>query len=256
MPRKRAIGPCCICGAEGPLSFEHVPPRAAFNNRPMLLYRLQQVMGTHPEHLPKGRTSQRGAGAYTLCERCNNLTGRWYGRWFVEWVYQGMNFMAAGRGQDPLVYVPFHILPLRVIKQVVCMFFSCNGDGFQRKQPELVRFVLDKHHRHIPPQFRIYAFYNLTDRPRKSGIAGQLSVFGHQNVFSEVAFPPIGYVMTLDSPPPDKRLADITYFADYGYDDYRAIPLRMPVLPVYSWYPADYRDKETYLRGWENPDSA
>lgn len=28
---KRVKGTCCICGQEADLTFEHIPPRAAFN---------------------------------------------------------------------------------------------------------------------------------------------------------------------------------------------------------------------------------
>lgn len=36
MPRRRAkdhIGTCHVCLREAPMSFEHVPPQAAFNDR-------------------------------------------------------------------------------------------------------------------------------------------------------------------------------------------------------------------------------
>lgn len=36
MTRKRESGTCRICGLSGPLTFDHVPPRSAFNNRPIL----------------------------------------------------------------------------------------------------------------------------------------------------------------------------------------------------------------------------
>ncbi len=36
MSRKRLEGNCHICGRFGPLSYEHVPPRAAFNEHPVI----------------------------------------------------------------------------------------------------------------------------------------------------------------------------------------------------------------------------
>ena len=50
--------------------------------------------------------------------------------------------------------------------------------------------------------------------------------------------------MTFGSEKPDDRLADISFFAGYRYDDYISIPLRLPVLPVYSKFPVDYRSHE------------
>ena len=50
--------------------------------------------------------------------------------------------------------------------------------------------------------------------------------------------------MTFGTKAPDDRLADISSFAKYRYDDYVSIPLRLPVLPVYSKFPVDYRSHE------------
>jgi hypothetical protein len=33
---------------------------------------------------PQGKINQRGSGKHTLCHRCNNDTGGWYGRAYVE----------------------------------------------------------------------------------------------------------------------------------------------------------------------------
>lgn len=65
------FGSCRLCGVEGRLSFEHVPPRAAFNDRPILLYKFDEILNLGPDKTPStgGTIQQKGAGAYTLCER-------------------------------------------------------------------------------------------------------------------------------------------------------------------------------------------
>jgi hypothetical protein len=59
-------GICHLCGREDRLSYEHVPPRAAFNSRPLVATALDELLGMSG-NLPKGQIFQRGAGAYTLC---------------------------------------------------------------------------------------------------------------------------------------------------------------------------------------------
>jgi hypothetical protein len=55
--------------------------------------------------------------------------------------------------------------------------------------------------------------------------------------------------MTFGSSSPDERLTDITYFADkYGYDDERVLWLPLPVFPVYTYFPGDYRNREKVLK--------
>jgi hypothetical protein len=77
MARKKIIDVCHICGVNGKLSFEHVPPRAAFNNRRVVKVGFDDAAHLGPDQVPRGQIQQRGAGAYTLCESCNNWTGNW-----------------------------------------------------------------------------------------------------------------------------------------------------------------------------------
>lgn len=45
------------------LSFEHFPPESCFNDGKVKI---------------ANKISQRGIGDYTLCDSCNNNTGKWY----------------------------------------------------------------------------------------------------------------------------------------------------------------------------------
>jgi hypothetical protein len=239
-------GICRICGTEGKLSFEHVPPEAAFNDRPLVMAGMRDLIGRNPDQ-PRGRTQQRGAGDYTLCEPCNSRTGHWYGSAYVEWARQALMIVGAARGCATLYY-GYRIHPLRVLKQVICMFFSANGVAFARRQPDLVRFVLGPEQRGLHPDIQVFAFLTTGGRARQCGVSA-LGRFdrGDAVILSEVTFPPFGFVLCLGSPAPDARLIDITFFAKCGYHEARDVFLRLPVLPVYSHYPGDYRSREAVL---------
>jgi hypothetical protein len=174
---------------------------------------------------------------------------------YVEFAKQGMGYLQVARSIGSF-YVSFRIKPLNVIKQVICMFMSANGPKFQSIQAELVRFVLNKEVKHLPSHTRLFAFYSIGDRSRKSGVSGLITGFGTSSsegyVFSEITFPPFGFVLTFDCEAPDKRLTGITYFADdFIYNQERTIFLRLPVLPVYTLYPGDYRNREAVLKDAE-----
>ncbi len=47
--------------------------------------------------------------------------------------------------------------------------------------------------------------------------------------------------MTLDAPPPDRRLLEITHFARYDYYDMIVAPLHLPILPTHMEFSGDYR---------------
>jgi 5-methylcytosine-specific restriction endonuclease McrA len=75
-------GNCCICGIHSKLSFEHVPPRAAYNDQRVFEANIRGLAAGNwggQERPAQGKWLQRGAGKETLCEQCNNCTGSWYG---------------------------------------------------------------------------------------------------------------------------------------------------------------------------------
>jgi hypothetical protein len=248
------IGECHICGNIGKLSFEHVPPESAFNDCGVFR---ANIFKTIEESIPPNRTrdfkakkQQRGAGDYTLCEKCNSCTGSWYGPAFIAWAKQGKEIVG-DNGLSPLDS-KFSIFPLRVIKQVVCMFFSVNSPQWGKKYPKLVRFVLDQEACNLPNGIRLFAFYTSSKRWRRSGVTGKVDLTGggETSVFSEITFPPFGFVLTTGSPPPvsplpDTPLCETTYFSDFKYNQKCCdISLKLPTLPTDSYFPGDYRSEE------------
>ncbi len=247
--KKKKEGVCHICGSYGALSFEHVPPRSAFNKHPVLVPHIKDLiekMDCDFKNL-KCKTHQLGAGEYTLCEKYNNNTGAWYSNAFTDWAYQASRILAYSKG-EPSLYYQFKIFPLRVIKQIVCMLFSANGPDFCKMHPDLVKFVLDNEARYIKPEIRIYTFYNLGGISRQSGVAGLLKLEKGYYIFSEIAFFPLGYVMTIESEVPDDRPVDISFFANYSYHDLKEFSLRLPLLPIYTYLPTDYRPSDEVLK--------
>ena len=77
MSRKH-IGICHICGKEGELTFEHIPPRNALNNQATKMYSGDNLIKRMQGEKAKYENQQAGAGRYSLCASCNNNTGQWY----------------------------------------------------------------------------------------------------------------------------------------------------------------------------------
>lgn len=170
-----------------------------------------------------------------------------------------------------LLYYNFRIFPLQVLKQIICMFFSITDDLFACNHPDLVKFVLNKNERHLKSDIRIFAYYNVGPHGRYIGGASIEKIrldeidrdtmenlirriqsdHAKSRVLSEIACIPLGYVMTFGSEKPDNRLVDISVFAQYRYDEYVSIPLRLPVLPVTTYFPGDYRNREQVHRDAE-----
>jgi len=243
--RKKVYGNCSICGCYKKLSFEHIPPKAAFNNKRVVSVKFENIISLGPAEKIKGKTQQRGAGAFTLCDKCNNDTGGWYGKDFVNWCYQCYDTIVRSNGKPTLFYLHY-MLPLRILKQIVCMFLSLNGPGFSSLSPELRRFVLNKESKYLSPKYRFFTYYNLEGRFRYLGVSVR-GIFGtsfETLPMSELSFPPLGYLMTLDGKNPgDKRLCEITHFSRYSYNEFQVMESKMAVLPTHLYFPGDYRTK-------------
>lgn len=246
MPNK-IIGKCHICGSVGPLSFEHIPPRRAFNDRPVIRAQFEDLVGLGPDEPISGQSKQRGMGEYTLCPKCNNDTGSWYGKDFVDWCYQGFEILVRSKGNPSLIYLNY-LFPLRILKQILTMFFSINAPEFRDANPDLVKFVLNRYYKYLSLKYRFFVYYNISSRLRCSSVSVMLDINTHNLwVFSEMNYFPYGYVMTFDSRAPDQRLIEITHLSSYGYNEFRIMELKLPVLPTHLYFPGDYRTKEQIL---------
>lgn len=240
MGKRTQTGKCHICGNVGRLSFEHVPPESAFNDKPVII---------KPFEGGKGKIQQRGMGAFTLCIPCNNNTGSWYGADFVKFCYMGMEILQRSNGNPKLIYM-YQLYPLRIIKQIIVMMFSANSEVFADKHPELVKFVLNKNLRYLSPKYRFWLYYNYVGEPRFSGVTARANFNnGTSIIFSEITYPPFGYVMTLENSdkrndPPDDRLIEISDFVNYGYNEFDNREIRAISLPTHLELPGDYRTSE------------
>jgi hypothetical protein len=239
-------GECCICGQIGKLTFEHVPPEAAFNDRRVFQAKIDALISNdwRPGTVPaRGTYHQRGAGRYSLCGKCNSDTGSWYGPAYVEFAYQAMLLLHRSNGTLSLAY-PYRIFPLRVLKQIAVMFFSACGPGLKKAHPQLVKFVLDKECRIVPDGIHFWAYLHdpqLSTATRQSGVTGRMILGKGHHVFSEIAFPPFGLVMTFDQNPIQNGLCDVTHFGLSTYRTWDIVYLQLPVLPVVSFLPGDFR---------------
>jgi len=242
-------GPCSVCGLVGKLSYEHVPPESAFNDSGVLVSDIRKVIGSDLlEELqnPSGRINQRGAGGYTLCERCNNDTGSWYGGAYVDFV-KAVYSVAIQVRPSGVAYFSVCCKPQDVLKQIITMFCSACGPGFAAKKPEVVRYLLNREICSLPPDISVFlAFFDRhsSRATRQSGITGRLSGDAGSHIYSEISFPPFNIVMTLNSPAPNPRLFEITWFKGFNYGESAWVNLRLWNLAVNSFFPGDYRTYE------------
>jgi hypothetical protein len=251
-------GTCAICLSYGELSYEHVPPRRVFNDKPAVAHTLYGLHeGSKFKKPPTLLKRSQGLGQWTLCESCNGKTGNWYGAAFADWTQQCLQYAERLSGGGN-VLLPFSIRPLEVLKQIVVMALAVAASKTSNRLDRLRAFVLSRQAMGSLDEFVIRTYFNPAD-PARAGkpllsqnrlteSCAVLDVRTGTSVFviAEVAFPPMGYVVyaATDSRPvsPDfTTLCDLRPFGQFFYGQavtrFLQVPIRYPFGPVPGYYP-------------------
>jgi len=244
MAKRMMAGICNICGRNGDLSFEHIPPASALNNSKVLVASADAYWNRGPGQGQRatGKQYQSGFGENSLCEYCNHKTGQWYVSYFSRWCHEGMALYDHTKGKSALAHMST-IFPLPVLKQIVTMFLAQNGQYFRDIAKEsLVRFVLNKDQRCLDPKIRFWVYLVAPGPLRKTPFCTVLNtVTGESVQVMEFSFPPFGYMMTIDSRPADNRLSEITHFSRFQYHEMAWMSMRLGLLPTHTPVLGDYR---------------
>ena len=242
---KNYTGYCRLCGDYGKLSFEHIPPKKAFNDHQQLLRTMEDHLSDRPNSHSRYR---KGLGKYSLCESCNNHTGAWYGSAFVEWTKQGFEYFNKVEGEKVLS-LPYYIRPLNVLKRMMVMAAAMSAEVSLDAHRDIRRFLLRPRQRYMPSNYRAFVYFNMRGRLRFTPSMAILDTEGKGSdyVMAEVALPPFGYCVTRpvgdrQSLAESKGLYEITQFSNYGLDEWVRVHLRIPTRETNFPSPLDYRN--------------
>lgn len=246
-------GKCALCRQYTKLSFEHIPPEAAFNSKPAKPVRGDKLF-SKGERMPwdvsglRYENLQQGMGRYSLCEPCNNKTGSWYGNDYINIAHIIHHFFAKKPFPNPTGVEIREIYPLRFIKQVISMFCSINSN-IDTVMYELRDFVLNKDKVGIDKnKYKICMYFTESNFVKYAPLS-VLATFDDSGseaiAVSEITAYPLGFILYFD--PTDSRKydgVDITSFADYGYDCSATIQLPFIVKEMNDIFPAHFRSRE------------
>jgi hypothetical protein len=246
-------GRCAVCGRHDRLTFEHVPPRKALNDRRIEICSAQDWLYRGSGDVPRGRVQQRGSGFTATCAKCNNDTGSWYGGEFGRWVFRGVDVLTRYAGPAPMdddpeqhfVTAVFpNVRPALFLKQVVYMLLVVNGPAFSDRNPELRRFALDRERVGLPSEYHFHLALLWGPYSRHVGLGGKIDTdMGGSAVLSEIAFAPFSYTLRigerLSSLPP----CDVSGFAEYSPSDVRDVELHLLVGFCHMPLPCDFRSR-------------
>ncbi len=235
-------GKCCICGRIGPLSREHVPPRRAFNEDTVLLQALELHSG---ELTWQGKQRQGGSAERVSCRKCNNDTGSWYARPYIEFIKQLVDLAHEGNAQKDLPITVRDVFPLRIIKQVLAMFCCTCGTDFSDKQQILRELILNREKTGSIDPLHIYLYLKCQRSGRyTTGITSPINFkTSYSQIVAEVSWWPVGWILLFDDQSVDAF--NVTHWLhEYDYDKSDSIPLTLPCHYSQNFSPLDFRSPE------------
>lgn len=234
-------GICRICKKRKDLSFEHIPPKAAFNKytKFRVIPFLEYVQNSNNEdYKTTAKLQQGGLGEYCLCRSCNSFLGINYVPEYLKMAQVGMGIFKI-KTFEKVNFTTFEISPFRFLKQVIAMFICINESEFTDNEPELLKFVRDSKETYLPEKFRVFMYLNNVGQFRNL-TKMYTNTHGYVN---ELTFPPFGFVLSMDSNF-SFSLTEITKFKflDENYKD--EVNFELLNLPTHLPFPIDYRTQE------------
>ncbi|MGJ8744433.1 hypothetical protein [Polaribacter sp.] len=231
-------GICRLCGNNAKLTFEHIPPKGAFNSSPVYFQDAENLSDKSNYKYGGKKRSNKGAGGYHLCKSCNNNTGSWYANNYIDFVKLGAYVMTHRVYANNFICAEYTIKPLNVIKQILTMFIALESSGYLIKIAGLREFILNKHNQALPTNIKIFMY--MTSSIKLRNALSWSNVDGVFRTFGEISYIPFGFHISIDSPPINRPFCDITSFSKQKFNEELIVKLPLRHLIPNKQFPGIY----------------
>lgn len=241
-------GNCWLCGKHGPLTLEHIPPHAAFNEHPLLLQRVsERSKETGVLTWERGRLHQRGLASRSLCARCNNRAGQRFAPPYIQLIktvaervgsIQVRHFMTVQKIKKPQL----------ILRQIIQQFVTANGPTFVDANDWVRPFLQPESRTLLPPDVCVYLFATNRAAARTTGISGHVYAGKNQvRIVSEFTFWPLGTVLSYGELP-DQDLTPIHHWCRLPYKSNETADVTLCVNATDSTLPIDFRSEAEMIK--------
>lgn len=253
-PLEKGQGHCRVCGQYGPLTFEHIPPRAAGNatrRRFVDTLRWAEQEDLAPFPRTGWKPLQRGHGAYLLCSSCNRRPShKGYVRAYTRAAAAAMRRLAERTEEKNDFFAPvdveLHEVDVGgVVRQVMAMMLCLSGSAaLGDAHPSLRELVLDGAPCSLPAGFRLEWGLTFGGRCRATLPVATISDTGHVSAEIGLSFAPFVWVLRYRAGTPCDPLADVSSWTTLRAGDVTSLEARTTVVPTVSPFPSDHRTTE------------
>jgi hypothetical protein len=238
---------CRICGSREELTEEHTPSRRAGNMESLI-----RGMIDHEASVSGGEVRwnvqllQGGARAVTLCEACNNNTGRWFNPAYIRLVDACRpSAIPANAGNACEITVELH--PQRAAKQALTTLLATSQQGVTTRYPHLREMLARGDTVRPLAPLRLSLYLSANKGARMSGIAITAQERARKVYrLAEFAFWPLGWVLTFEDAPVEGTV-DVSSWVELGYHDKQQLTVAVPCQWVVAPYPCDFRAPATIM---------
>jgi len=210
---------CSICGLEKELTFEHFPPKAANNNKPVNIKGLENLTPLGGVFYEKYHKSPKGMGGYKSCQTCNNLTGTWYANAYIDVNNQFLSVISESIDKEN-IELKVKVKPLNFFKQVMYLFLCADqATGVIRESVNETNFILDKVSKNLTDEISVWMGITANSDFLFNGIMVGSDGIHEPRTFARIRCKPFIFELFYDNVPIDKSLINITDFKNYNYDE-------------------------------------
>ena len=238
---------CHVCGSEGSLSFEHIPPKSMGNNHGIRNYKGVDIIkkeGVFDASSLDGvrfTKMNRGSGVRALCRSCNSYFGTHYVKEYTSYIRElGAGFLQQPPEEDVKVrYIQSgNVNLLAFFKHVISNVCATTPFGTMLDCKE---FLLDRESSDFPSRYRLYMFA-VPDPDSLMVQTGWMTLFTRQGAYTlaHVALYPVGFTLVdedaSDFIPPFLG-CNITDMASLRWGDKPDFVLDLPLMSLDKLYP-------------------
>lgn len=195
-------GFCLICGIEGKLSQDHIPPKCCATEKPVEQRLASEMMGADSINC-QGVRARNGSSFRTICQTCNSMLGTYdkhVGEAYKKLTLQITNYFAHNNNTYSFASAP--IDAINYARSMIGHMLAATSDEECRHPPcensyydPLKKFVLGDDFALENTHDIYYWFY-----PKEIHISVKYLVMrnnGHQAPVSVLSFFPVGFMITL-----------------------------------------------------------
>lgn len=94
-----------------------------------------------------------------MCKTCNNNTGSWYARDYIDFAKQGAYVLYNRVYAKNFIYAEYVIRPLKVLKQILLMFVGLDTSGYLIQIEGLRSYIQDKKSNELPKNISVLMYF-------------------------------------------------------------------------------------------------